>query len=81
MPIASHPFLKKPQAGEFHMGEDRLGPGSEIILGIMLAFARAVFEILRQCVAEDEQQMVALTLYHIPGHIFQPLLRGGLRRC
>ena len=72
MPIPPHLLLKEPQAGEFHMVEDCLGPGGEIIRVIMLAFARAVFEVLRQRVAEDEQQVIALTLDHTPGR--------GLRR-
>lgn len=76
MPIPPHLLLKEPQAGEFHVVEDGLGPGGEIILVIMLAFARAVFEVLRQRVAEDEQQMVALTLDHTP----LPPLRRSLRR-
>lgn len=66
MPIPRHILLKEPQAGEFHMVEDRLGPGGEIIFVVMLAFAWAVFEVLRQRVAEDEQQMLALTLDHRP---------------
>jgi len=65
------------------MVEHRLGPGGEIIRVIMLAFARAVFEVLRQRVAQDEQQMLALTLDQAPRHTPGRCLRrwfflGGL---